>query len=223
MAEVAGDSSDGAGHGAFDFDLAVSRFFDRVFQFGGEFFAMRVDGIAILIADDDPRHSREWRQADFLSARQFGGSEAGVVVAEGGGDRGVFRQKSLERDAAGAVAATGAAGDLRDELERSLAGAEVGECEGGVAADDADKSDVGVVQSLGDHLGAEHDLDFAARESSERGFVFLEGAHGVAVDSCDIHSREFFGEFFFDALGAESEETEFFSAGDASRGQGADG
>ncbi len=86
-------------------------------------------------------------------------------------DRRVVGQEGLQHDAARVVAAAGPAGDLRDELERPLGGAEVGQAQRGVAADHADERHVGVVEPLGDHLRAEHDLDLAAARTAEQRFV----------------------------------------------------
>src|SRR5207244_1430556 len=109
--------------------------------------------------------------------------ELGVVLLDGGLDGGIVGEEGLEDDAAGGIATTGSAGDLGDELEGTLSGAEIGEGESGVAGDDADEGDIGIIQTLGDHLGAEEDFDFAATEAAEEGFVIAGAAHGVGVDT----------------------------------------
>ena len=66
------------------------------------------------------------------------------------------------------LAASGAAGDLRQQLERALGGAEVGEAEPDVGGDHADERDARKVVPLGDHLRADEDVDLPAanRDSS---------------------------------------------------------
>ncbi len=92
------------------------------------------------------------------------------------------------------------------------AGAEVGKGQRRVAADHADQRDVGIVQPLGDHLRAEHHLDFAAGESAEQGFVVLGVAHRVAVDAGELQVGKLLAELFLDALGAQAEEAQLLAA-----------
>jgi hypothetical protein len=75
------------------------------------------------------------------------------------------------------LAPPGAPGDLADELEGALGGAEVGLGERGVGVDDADEADIGEVEALGDHLRAEQELEFALGEPVEDGEV-VGGACG---------------------------------------------
>jgi hypothetical protein len=63
---------------------------------------------------------------------------------------------SLDQHAAGRVAAA-AARELREQLERPLLGAEVGQREPGVGVDDRGERDACEVVALGDHLRAEQD------------------------------------------------------------------
>ena len=79
--------------------------------------------------------------------------------------------KRLDEDATSLLAAAGSAGYLGDEVEGSFGGAEVGEMEGRVGVDDAYEGDVGEVEPLGDHLGAEEDLDVAVLEERQGAFV----------------------------------------------------
>ena len=150
---------------------------------------------------------------------EFACGEAGVILLQGGPNRRIIGQECLQDDAAGGIAAAGAAGDLGDQLEGALGGAEIGEGQGGVAADDADQRDVGIIQALGDHLRAEHHLHFAAGESRQRRFVIFERPHGIAVDAGEFQFGDFAGEFLLDALGAQAEEAQFLSAGRAFVGE----
>lgn len=65
------------------------------------------------------------------------------------------------------VAAAGAAGDLGEQLEGAFAGAEIGDVEAEVRIEDADEGDIGEVESLGNHLGADEDVDFMGFEGVE--------------------------------------------------------
>ena len=138
--------------------------------------------------------------------------EADEVLADGGLDRRVVGQERLEHDPARRIAAPGAAGDLRDELERPLGGAEVGQRQRRVAADDADERDVRVVQPLGDHLRAEHHLDLALGEAAEQCLVVLAAAHRVAVDAGELQLGELPRDLLLDALRAQAEQAELLLA-----------
>ncbi len=67
----------------------------------------------------------------------------------------------------GSVAAA-APRELRDELERSLLGAEVGDREPRVGVDDGGEVDTGEVMPLRDHLGADENGPVARPEALER-------------------------------------------------------
>jgi len=105
--------------------------------------------------------------AELLTHIEFLGDEAIEVVVTGELDGGTVWSGSLDDDFAGQVAATGAAGDLGEELEGALAGAEVGGVEGEVGIEDSDEGDVREVESLGDHLGAEEDINLLGAEVAE--------------------------------------------------------
>ena len=75
----------------------------------------------------------------------------GVVILEIG----------LQDDFAGGLAASGASGDLGEELESALGGAEVRKAEGNVGSDDADQRHAMNVVTLGDHLRADKEIEFA--------------------------------------------------------------
>ena len=68
----------------------------------------------------------------------------------------------------GVGAAPGAPGDLREELERALGGAEVGEGERGVGEHHADERDAREVVPLRHHLRADEHVDLAPREAREQ-------------------------------------------------------
>ena len=75
-----------------------------------------------------------------------------------------MRSECLDDDLALEIAPPGAAGDLGDELERALAGAEVRDVQAEVRIEDADERDVWEMQALGDHLRADQDIDLVGLE-----------------------------------------------------------
>ncbi len=100
-------------------------------------------------------------QFDFLFV------EAEVIVLAGELNRFLVRRESLDDDLAFDVATTRTAGNLHKELEGAFAGAKVGHVEGHVGVDDADERDVGEVQTFGDHLRADEDIDLAHAKVAE--------------------------------------------------------
>ena len=82
-------------------------------------------------------------------------------------DRGRVGRQRLHQHAPAALAAPAAAGELGDQREGPLLGAEVGEPEGRVGVDDDAEDDVGEVVALGDHLGADEDPGVRLVEAAE--------------------------------------------------------
>ena len=98
----------------------------------------------------------------------------------------------LHQHAAGKLSAAGAAGDLRQQLEDALGGAEVGQPESGVRAHHADQRDAVDVVALGDHLRADEKIDLACVEPGEQALHLVAPAHGVAVHASDARVGEEF-------------------------------
>ena len=107
-----------------------------------------------------------------------------VVLRARQADRVVVGMQRLDSASPRALAAAGAAGDLGQQLERALRGAEVGEAQADVGDDHADQRDLREVVALGDHLRADQHVESRAR--SKRASTRADGAaplHGVAVDA----------------------------------------
>ena len=83
------------------------------------------------------------------------------------------------------VATPGAAGDLGEQLEGALGGAEVGQAEREIGADHAHQRDAVHVVALGDHLGADQQVDFAGLERAQHALEVGVAAHRVAVHASD--------------------------------------
>ncbi len=107
------------------------------------------------------------RIGELLAAPQLLGEEAGHVVA-GGEDDGAGVGLERLHDHAPRRRAPAAAGELGDELEGTLLGAEVRHREAGIGVDDCGEGDVVEVVPLGDHLSAEQDGAVGAAEALQR-------------------------------------------------------
>ena len=83
------------------------------------------------------------------------------------------------------LAAAGAAGDLRQQLERPLGRAEVGQAEPDVGRDHADQRHAREVVPLGDHLRADQDVDLAGGEPRQQRGDRAAPPDRVAIDARD--------------------------------------
>ena len=117
--------------------------------------------------DDDAHEVAERRVAERAPPLELAGEEAGDVVARGVRDRARVGLERLHDHAPRRVAAA-AAGELRDQLERPLLGAEVGQAEARVGVDDRRELDAGEVVALRDHLRAHEHRPLRVREALER-------------------------------------------------------
>jgi hypothetical protein len=111
----------------------------------------------------------------------------------------------LHDDAARELAAASASGDLRDELEGALRGAEIRQVERAVGVDDADQRDAREVEALGDHLRADQHVDLAAPEGLERVLVVLAPPHRVRIHAPHARAWEEGRELELDALRARAQ------------------
>ena len=92
---------------------------------------------------------------------------------------------SLHEDGAGKLAASGASGDLGEELEDALGSAKVRQSEGKICTDDSYQRDPMDVMALGDHLRADEQVDLAGMEAHEEALHVRAAAHGVSVHAAD--------------------------------------
>ncbi len=102
-------------------------------------------------------------------------------MSGGSDDRVVIGMIGLEDDPPAQQAPARPPGHLGQQLERALAGAEVGQVEGGVGRDDADDGHQRQVEPLGDHLRADEDVGQPAAEKVEDGGVRGVVTSGVPV------------------------------------------
>ncbi len=114
--------------------------------------------------------------------------EAGDVVAGGVDDGACVRLERLHEHAAGRVAAA-AAGELCQELERPLLGAEVRQPEPGVGVDHRSELDAGEVMALRDHLRPDEHGAVGPPEPLERVAQLLRLLDRVGVEADPLELR----------------------------------
>ena len=96
----------------------------------------------------------------------------------------------LEDDAPGAWASARPPGDLRQQLERPLRGAIVGQVEGHVGGDDGGQRDRRQVEPLRHELCAHQHVGAAVPEVIVDRFECAPRCQGVAVQTCDAEAWE---------------------------------
>src|SRR5215813_14106527 len=114
----------------------------------------------------------------------------------------MIRVARLQDDVPGAIAASGPPRDLREQLERALAGAEVRYVQRGVGVQDADQRDPRKVMPLGHELRAEQDARLALREAVEHGLGVAARARAVGVEAVHGGAGKELRQLALDALRA---------------------
>ena len=97
----------------------------------------------------------------------------------------------------GSVGAPGASSHLRQQLESALGCAEIGQVEADVRGDDTDQLDAREVMPLGDHLRADHDVDFFVLEGAQHAFGMSAPASHIAIESHRTRARKEVSNLFF--------------------------
>src|SRR5450755_2288464 len=129
---------------------------------GGEFYFFLVAAFQRQQRDAaDGRIFKLFAELDFLFVKTV------EVVAARVLDRRMKRRERLHKHLALDVAATGATGDLREQLEGAFARAKIRLVQREVGVNDADERDVRKVQPLRDHLRADEDVNFARAKIAE--------------------------------------------------------
>lgn len=121
---------------------------------------------------------------EFFADGDFLLVEAKEVVGGRACDGVVRREVGLNDYFTVGVFASGAAGNLRDELERFFTAPEVGDGESHVGKYDSDEINFGKMKSDGDHLGSDKDVDFAFLQGLIDQFKAVAFFDGVAVCAC---------------------------------------
>ena len=134
---------------------------------------------------------------EFLVGKTF------VIVVTGELDGGRMGREGLDHHFAFHFTPSRAARDLGQELEGPFAGAEIGDVEGEVGVEDGGEGDVGEVEALGDHLGAEEDVDLAGSEGGEGVLEDVFLARGIGVEAGEAGFGKDLAEDFLDLFGAE--------------------
>ena len=108
------------------------------------------------------------------------GKDRAIMLGNGANDR-VLGQIGLDNDLARAIAAPGTAGDLLQQIVGALPCAKVGQLEGEVGIDHAYERDLGKIETLCDHLGAQQHGTIRRIELLEQLFVRILAARGIGI------------------------------------------
>ena len=165
----------------------------------------RVAGLAAV--GDDPDEVAEGRIAELPAALQLLGQEARDVVPSRVHDRPRVRLERLDDHAAGRIPPA-PAGQLGDELERSLLCPEVGHPEAGVGVHDGGERDSGEVVPLGDHLGADEHRPVRLGETPQRRRQLRRAANRVGVEPDPLEAGHLLRELLLEPLRSRADPRE---------------
>ena len=131
---------------------------------------------------------------DFLAVKAF------EVVGADRGEGVMIRDKGLHDDPARSGGASCSAGYLGQELEGALGGTKIREMEADICGDHADELDAWEIVSLGDHLGADDDVDLFVLERFEDRLRMAAFRGDIAVESHRPRRREDALDFLFESF-----------------------
>ena len=92
---------------------------------------------------------------------------------------------ALHDDARSGASPAGPAGDLGEQAERPLSGAEIRQMKSGVRVDDPDSGHPGEIEPFGDHLSADHDVSLSSLNLAQQSFRTAGVAHGILIPAQD--------------------------------------
>jgi hypothetical protein len=179
--------------------------FDRLVLAGrvGEY----LSGAACLVfgpsVDAHADEAREGWIAHLLPVANLFGVKALVVVLRCQTHCGVIGLEGLKDDFSRAVCATGAAGDLCEQLKGAFGGAEIWEGQALIGKGYTDQGDTGDVVSLGDHLRAYEHVNLAAPQPIED-LLDPVSRRRVAIEPRDAGFRETLFDGFLQLLRADA-------------------
>ena len=111
-------------------------------------------------------------------------------MGRGGADRVVIRRTGLDVHPPPLRTPPGPTRHLGHQLKRPLRRSEIGQMKSGVRVDHAHNRDIGKVESFGDHLRAEQDVEPALRHALEHAVMRPLGAGRVQVHARDTGRGE---------------------------------
>jgi len=128
----------------------------------------------------------ERREIATLAKLEFLLEVAGEIVVPRELNGWTERCVGLNKNVARCFAATRPSGDLREQLKRAFAGAEVGKMEGKIGIDDPDQSHVREMKTFGDHLRTNQDVDLAGAKISQSFAVSFFSSHRIGVHPAHV-------------------------------------
>src|SRR6185503_13509645 len=123
-------------------------------------------------------------EIDFFSEK------AVIVVSRSRLDRVVLGRVALHHHARSGSSPACPTSNLGQEAEGALSGAEIREMKSGIRVDDSDGGHAGEIESLGNHLRADHYVGLAALDLAQQSFRTAGAAHGILIPAQDSRRRE---------------------------------
>ena len=190
------------GDGAEDLGLGEAESVTLVAEGHGDPICLGVGVFGVGMGVSEPGEPGEGGIAILEAVSGLLAVEAVIVVGGDGADGVVLGVEGLDDDPPATRAPAGPTSHLGQHLEDSLSGAIVGEVDADVGAHYAHEGDLGKVEALGDHLGADQDVDLAGLELAKDLFVPTLVGGGVPVPAEGASPGESGAHLLLDALSA---------------------
>src|SRR6266705_1706326 len=146
----------------------------------------------------------EWRKIAAFPKLYLLLEITGEIVMPRELDRRTEGRVGLHENFARRFTTSRASRDLREQLERSFAGAEIGQMKRQIGIDNSDERYIWKVQTFRDHLRADENIDFSGAKGTQRFAIGILARHGIGVHSPNDCLGEQMRDSRFHFLGAEA-------------------
>src|SRR5690349_14866142 len=144
----------------------------------------------------------EWRILVIAAVANLFVVEADIILGDRVPQSVVMRMIGLNEYSAGAIATSGAAGNLSNQLKSSFCGTKIRQRQPGVDRDYAHERDVREIVTLREHLRADQQIQLAFFKVKQGLFEFAPAGLRVAIDAADPQIRKALVQQFFDLFRA---------------------
>ena len=176
---------------------------DGLFEGPGQQVRKRPGFFRIFTANNDTGHAVVRRVRVLSADGEFLQGERFVKVLGRQGDAGMFGSERLDENVAPFVTTPGSPGNLCQQLKGAFGRTEVRHVETDVGIDNADQRNVREVESLGDHLRAEQDVNRSGTERVEHALMAARLGHRVRIHASTDVIRKLLFDFLLEFFSAE--------------------
>src|SRR5260221_4594072 len=119
-------------------------------------------------------------------------------------DRRTKRGRCLHKNLPGNLSPSGAASDLSEQLECAFTSSKVGSVKSDICIDNAHQSDIRKIETLGDHLRADENVDLSTTKTTAGLSIRIRSYHGIGIHASQPGFWKKLLDDPFDLFGAEA-------------------